>query len=83
MDTSKIKRQLAKHGMIADIWCIEDVKSVRPDLTDGQCMQVLELCERRHDAEIGINWLVIGCHADDLFPKTRVVPSSKSSTNGA
>jgi hypothetical protein len=33
-------------------------------------MEVLLECDRRHNAEIGINWDVIGVHADSLFPET-------------
>ena len=46
------------------------METVRPDLTDAQCMEVLLECDRRHNAEIGINWDVIGVHADSLFPET-------------
>jgi hypothetical protein len=60
---------LAAHGYIASLWHTEDVKSLRPDLTDEQSMAVLDECMRRHDAEIGINWCVIGFHADNLFAK--------------
>jgi hypothetical protein len=52
---------------IAIGWAIEDVQSVRPDLNDDQARQVLQAVERNHDATIGINWDVIGCHADMLF----------------
>ena len=74
-DTTDLKHQLAKRGMIANIWSIEDVQSVRPDLTDESCLQVLENCERYHDAEIGINWDVIRIHARDLFPAPRDLPT--------
>jgi len=49
-------------------WCIEDVQHVRPDLTDQQARKVLDRCERRHDASIGMNWDVISVHAADMFP---------------
>jgi hypothetical protein len=52
-------------------WSIEDAKQVRPDLTDQQAREVLQRCERRFDANIGINWDVIGDHADALFPKRK------------
>jgi hypothetical protein len=60
---------LAQQGYIASLWNTEDVQSLRPDLSDEQSMVVLEECMRRLDAEIGINWSVIGFHADNLFPK--------------
>lgn len=50
-------------------WHMEDVKQQRPDLTDAQCQEVLEAIEHRHDASIGINWDVIDCVADDLYPE--------------
>jgi len=62
---------LAKHRMIGIVWCIEDVQEVRPDLTDDQAWEVLQAVERRHDAEIGINWLTLEIFADDLFPEPR------------
>ena len=40
-------------------WHIEDVKSRDEDLTDDQCMKVLEYIKLNHDAEIGVNWDVI------------------------
>jgi hypothetical protein len=60
---------LGQQGYIASLWNTEDVQSLRPDLSDDQSMVVLDECMRRHDAEIGINWYVIGFHADNLFPK--------------
>lgn len=68
----KLRKRLAAQGcIIGSIWSVEDVKRERPDLTDQQCMEVLEQCEHKHDAEIGINWDVIRTHADDLFPAPR------------
>jgi len=39
---------------IAIIWCIDDVKEQRPDLSDDECMEVLEYQERKHDASMGV-----------------------------
>lgn len=55
---------LAKRRQIAVIWSIEDVQEIRPDLTDEQAWVVLQAACRYHDATIGINWDVLGCHAD-------------------
>jgi hypothetical protein len=75
MTDDEISSHLANSGRIAILWGIDDVKSVRPDLTDDQCMEVLDRCENKHDANIGINWLVIEIHADYLFPaKERAEP---------
>lgn len=64
-----VHQLLADRRQIAVIWSIEDVQSVRPDLTGDQAWQVLRRCERVHDCEIGFNWLLIETIADDLFPE--------------
>lgn len=64
-----VHRLLAKFGKVAAIWCIDDVKGIRPDLTDEQASEVLEEVGRKHDAEYGINWTTLECMADILFPK--------------
>ena len=61
---------LAKHRQIAAIWSIEDVKGVRPHLTDDQAWEVLEQLGDKHDAEWGISWTTLETVADDLFPKS-------------
>jgi hypothetical protein len=60
---------LAKHHKIAVIWCVEDVKQRRPDLTDEQAFEVLEQVGRKHDAQWGISWTTLETVADDLFPE--------------
>ena len=59
---------LAKHRQIAAIWAIEDVKGLRPHLTDDQAWEVLERVGDKHDAEWGISWTTLETVADDLFP---------------
>jgi len=54
---------------IAIIWSIEDVQSIRQDLTDEQAMEVLQLVEKRHDASIGISWDTIEYMAEELYPE--------------
>jgi hypothetical protein len=54
---------------IAIKWQVEDVQSVRPDLSDDEAYEVLEYLEDNHDANIGINWEVIEYAADNLFPE--------------
>lgn len=56
-------------GSICIVWEIDDVKSVRADLTDEQCEEVLQHCARKHDTYLSINWDVIRVHADHLFPE--------------
>lgn len=45
---------------IADVWTIEDVRSVGEDedtpLTDEEAGEVLRLLLDNHDASVGINW---------------------------
>ena len=50
-------------------WNIDDVLSVRPNLTKIQASEVLEQLDRKHDANIGINWGVIEIVSDMLFSK--------------
>ena len=54
---------------IAISWHIDDVKEIRPDLTDDQAREVLQQAKDRHDAGVGISWDVLAIHAEDLFPK--------------
>ena len=68
--TLYVHHLLAKHRQIAAIWSIEDVKGVRPDLTDDQAWEVLERVGDKHDAEWGITWTTLETVADDLFPKS-------------
>jgi hypothetical protein len=69
MDTTKLRQRLAVQGYIAELWHIDDVREMRPDLSDKQCMEVLLQCERKHDATIGITWDVLRIWADDMFPE--------------
>jgi hypothetical protein len=53
---------------IAIVWEIDDVKSIRPDLDDDKCMEVLGYADKKHDASIGISWETLEWHCDYLFP---------------
>jgi hypothetical protein len=64
-----VHQLLAEHRQIAAIWCIDDVKGIRPDLTDDQAWEVLEQIGDKHDAEMGISWTTLETVADDLFPE--------------
>ena len=48
-------------------WHIDDVKNVRPDLSDSECREVLYRAQKNHDADEGINWDTLRTHADILF----------------
>ena len=61
--------QLNPKTQIAIIWSIEDVQSIRNDLTDEQAMEVLLLVKNRHDASIGVNWDTIEYVAKELYPE--------------
>jgi len=63
-----VHQLLAKHRSIAAIWCIDDVKGIRPHLTDDQAWEVLEEAGRKHDAEYGISWTTLEVFADMMFP---------------
>ncbi len=62
-----IHELLAERRQIADVWSIEDVQAVRPDLSEDQCWEVLQLTDRTKDAELGITWLTLEMAAEHLF----------------
>jgi hypothetical protein len=53
---------------ISIVWCTEDVlhtaKEMDIELTTDQAREILGLLDRKHDAEIGINWDVISSMID-------------------
>ena len=62
-----IHELLAQHRQIAHIWSVEDVQSVRPDLTEDQAWEVLQFVDDHKDAELGITWLTLTMAAEHLF----------------
>ena len=50
-------------------WCVNDVQTVRTDLTDEQAFEVRIRVDRYFDADYGISWDTLKITADDLFPK--------------
>ena len=50
-------------------WSVDDVKSVRPHLSDDQSMEILLIAKDKHDANEGINWSMLKFWADELYPK--------------
>lgn len=60
---------LRSRGQIADIWSIEDVRSVRPNLSDDQAWNVLKQCIRYHDCNFGFTWSLLEMVADRLYPE--------------
>ena len=69
MDVYEVEAWLEARGYIAYLWSIEDVKELRPDLTDEECMAVLKKCQFNSDADIGMNWDILRSQADELFPE--------------
>lgn len=67
-DGNKYELMLEGPDSIAVIWTVDDVKSVRPDLTDEQCRQVLAAVDHNHDASLGITWETLANEAWDLVP---------------
>jgi hypothetical protein len=63
-------RDIRQDG-ISIVWRWEDVQSVRDDLTEDQCVEVLEEVRRRHDASVGINWDLLQDNADTMFPRKK------------
>ncbi len=59
------------------VWTIDDIKSLKGsfdhrdvDLTDEECMEILQIVKNNHDAEIGINWEVLCFWYDDYLKET-------------
>jgi len=63
---------LAERSQIGLIWSIEDVQEVRPDLSDDQAWDVLQLVRKRHDATLGVTWETLEYSAQCLFGDARV-----------
>ncbi len=55
--------------LISIKWHIDDVLSVRPNLTQQQACEVLAHIRKNHDANVGVNWDVIEIVSDTLFPE--------------
>ena len=68
LNSSGVMERFNPDTQVAIIWSVEDVQSVRPDLTNDQAMDVLEMVERKHDATIGITWDTLEIWADELYP---------------
>ena len=59
---------LKNEDSISIVWCIDDVKEVRPDLDDEQAWDVLQAVKDNHDATMGISWDTLEYAADHLYP---------------
>ena len=58
---------LAAQGFVAFLWGVDDFRSVKggQNLTNEECFEILDIIERNHDANIGVNWDVIGYYVSD------------------
>jgi len=65
---SHVRELLAKQHSIATIWSTDDVRGIRPDLTEDQAWEVLQQVDDIHDADCGINWTTLETVAEDLYP---------------
>jgi hypothetical protein len=70
------KKKLPKWGWVDDdhisiLWNVEDVKeqaqNINIRLNKEECRQVLDLCLKYHDANVGISWEILDTHILDLF----------------
>jgi hypothetical protein len=66
----EVSQLLAARRQVAVVWNIEDVQSLRPDLTDDQAWEVLEQAYDVHDSEWGFTWTHLQTVADDMFPES-------------
>ncbi len=63
---------LNQHRMIAAMWSIEDLKHLRPHLTDDQAWEVLQQVHTRQSRTLcGITRNSLRRAADKLFPQMR------------
>ena len=66
--------EYTSENSIAIIWCVDDVRTVIKDhektveLTDDECMEVLDYCLDQHDANYGMSWDSISWAIDHLKP---------------
>ena len=62
-----IHELLEARRQIAHLWSVEDLQSVRPDLTEEQAWEVLQNVDHHKDAELGITWFTLEMAAEQLF----------------
>lgn len=67
IDVQGLEVDLAKRKQIAVLWNIDDVLTLRPDLSDSQAWQVLLAAKAAHDRRFGINSDVLEVTAETLY----------------
>jgi hypothetical protein len=70
--TEDIKR-LTDPNWLASWWHISDVQSLNDELTEDECRSVLSMVDRKHDANIGINWDFIEYWIDEIIDEREKV----------
>ena len=58
-----------KRYAMAIVWQVDDVLSIRPDLTEEQAGEVLGRVEDCHDASIGVSWDTLQIVAEEMYPE--------------
>ena len=66
-----IVRHFDPDRQIAIIWSVEDVQTIRMDLSDEQAMNVLLEVKRTHDCNVGVHWDTLRYWADELYPQNK------------
>lgn len=56
------------NNSISLVWHVLDVREIRPDLTDEECMHVLEMVKGKHDCSVGVSWQTLEIWAEELYP---------------
>ena len=62
-----------KENSISIKWCIKDIRYAmddredKVDISDEECMDILSMIERKHDANIGITWDTIDYYLDEFI----------------
>ena len=75
MSIVKYVDNYTSENSICIIWCIDDIKSAMKnrqnpiEITDDECMEILDNMERRHDASLGITWDTIDYHLDEFVQR--------------
>jgi len=68
-----------KENSISIGWCIKDIRYAmndredKVDISDEECMDILSMIERRHDANIGITWDTIDYYLDEFIQDKKEV----------
>lgn len=59
---------IMRDGELVEIWTVGSVKLSRYDLSEEQCLAVLEELAKNYNAHVGITWDVIATQVERMFP---------------